>query len=387
MRRMSRILGGLLLLLLAAAPGWALEAYLPHLTAHEESFWSDYLTADNLGDGTASMMVMLFHEGTQVYQRSFDVPAHGTVQLDITALAPTADCGRVVYASPQLQLRTAYQSLKGGGVAEFRVDSRLTRKMVFLFADAPMVQWKGLAMANMASGVNLVNLKAYGVTGGGFGLLGQTSVSLQPFGHTHGVVEQYFPGIPVVNVRYVVAEAPITALTGITISGEYTYAKLLFTRAMRAEDTAPLSLTSTAFTYGAAIPMTYTCMGSNISPALKVSGVPVETKSLAVVCEDPDAPGGTFIHWILFNLPASTTELPEGLVALPAGALLGTNGFGNMAYNGPCPPAGSNHRYFYRLLALDTMLSLPAGISYGQLAQAVQGHILDSTALMGTFGR
>jgi len=151
-----------------------------------------------------------------------------------------------------------------------------------------------------------------------------------------------------------------------------------------------LSLTSPVFTNGAPIPDRDTCDGANVSPPLKWMGTPSGAKSLALICEDPDAPGGTWTHWVLYNIPPTTTELPEGVPATPSTPdklQQGTNDFKQAGYGGPCPPGGASHRYFFRLYALDTELSLPAGTTEADLLQAIKGHILAGGELMGTYKR
>jgi Raf kinase inhibitor-like YbhB/YbcL family protein len=140
-----------------------------------------------------------------------------------------------------------------------------------------------------------------------------------------------------------------------------------------------LSLSSPVFQEGEDIPITYTCDGQDISPPLKWGEPPSETQSFALIMDDPDAPGGVFTHWLLFNLPADSRELPEAVPLhneLANGALQGENGFGNIGYGGPCPPAGSAHHYRFTLYALDQALDLMAGISRKQVIDAITGHIL-----------
>lgn len=161
---------------------------------------------------------------------------------------------------------------------------------------------------------------------------------------------------------------------------------------MPARDNAPRSfeLTSSAFDHGAPIPELYTCDGDDTSPALAWSGVPVETRSFALVCDDPDAPRGTWQHWLLYNLPAQAVELGTGVPAtpeLPSGARQGINDFGNLGYGGPCPPPGNPHRYFFRLYALDASLSLPPGVHRADLEAAMADHVLAVGTLMGTYQR
>lgn len=150
-------------------------------------------------------------------------------------------------------------------------------------------------------------------------------------------------------------------------------------------------ITSDAFAPGQAIPIKHTCDGHNISPPLRWSGVPEPTKSFALIMEDPDAPSGTFDHWLLFNIPAATTELPEGLprnAALDSGAKQGTNSFGYIGYGGPCPPPGDDsHRYFFRLFALDVEISAPEGANKNEVKRAMEGHVVAEGSLIGTYAR
>ena len=124
-----------------------------------------------------------------------------------------------------------------------------------------------------------------------------------------------------------------------------------------------IQLSSPAFAAGAVIPRKYTCDGSDMSPPLEWSGVPAETRSLALIVDDPDAPRGTWSHWIVFGLKPATTSLPEG-GPLPEGAQLGRNDFRKNAYGGPCPPPGGPHRYFFRLYALDRAVALEPGVVF-----------------------
>lgn len=151
-----------------------------------------------------------------------------------------------------------------------------------------------------------------------------------------------------------------------------------------------MNLSTSAFPDAAPIPAHHTADGPNLSPPLQWSGVPGNTKSFALVCEDPDAPRGTWIHWVLFNLPPDATSLPEGVPAdqtLPGGARHGKNDFGKFGYGGPAPPKGPAHRYFFKLFALDTMLELPAGATRAQLEAAMKGHLLASAQCMGKYQR
>ncbi len=151
-----------------------------------------------------------------------------------------------------------------------------------------------------------------------------------------------------------------------------------------------MELTSTAFTNGAAIPAKHTCDAKNVSPPLKWSGVPAGTKSLALIADDPDAPVGTWVHWVLYDLPATTTELSEDVPKsqyLAGGAKQGLNDFRYLGYGGPCPPPGKPHRYFFKLYALDTVLDLKPGLKKKDLESAMQKHTLGEAQLMGTYQR
>ncbi|HEY81752.1 MAG TPA: YbhB/YbcL family Raf kinase inhibitor-like protein [Dehalococcoidia bacterium] len=151
-----------------------------------------------------------------------------------------------------------------------------------------------------------------------------------------------------------------------------------------------LSISSSAFEEGGKIPAKHTCEGQDISPALAWGEPPAGTQSFALIMDDPDAPGGVFTHWVLFNLPPISRNLPEGVPAqaqLPDGSFQGKNDFGKIGYGGPCPPPGRPHRYQFTLYALDQPLNLPAGASKKQVIQAMQGHILAQGRLTGTYQR
>ena len=151
-----------------------------------------------------------------------------------------------------------------------------------------------------------------------------------------------------------------------------------------------IQVNSTAFAQGQPIPSRHAYDQEDISPDLQWSGVPSTAKSLALICDDPDAPVGTWVHWVLFNLPPGTQNLPEGVPKkelLESGALQGTNDFGKIGYGGPCPPPGKPHRYFFKLYALDAMLNLKAGAKKADVERAMKGHILAPGELMGRYGR
>jgi Raf kinase inhibitor-like YbhB/YbcL family protein len=150
------------------------------------------------------------------------------------------------------------------------------------------------------------------------------------------------------------------------------------------------SLKSSAFAAGAEIPKKFTCVAADVSPALEWSGGPAKTGSFALIMDDPDAPVGTWVHWVLWNLPASAHSLPEGVAKreqLDDGSRQGRNDFSKVGYNGPCPPPGKPHRYFFRLYALDAKLALAAGATRQELDAAMKGHVLGQAEYMGTFRR
>lgn len=147
-----------------------------------------------------------------------------------------------------------------------------------------------------------------------------------------------------------------------------------------------IAISSPAFSNNAAIPARYTCSGADVSTPLKWTGVPGGAQSLALTVIDPDAPGRPFVHWLVFNLPASVTELPEG--GPPADrSVEGRNDFGSLGYRGPCPPPGSPHHYHFKLYALDTTLSLRSGASESAFQDAIKGHVLGMGELIGTYRR
>ena len=150
-----------------------------------------------------------------------------------------------------------------------------------------------------------------------------------------------------------------------------------------------IKITSSAFQDGGLIPAKYTCDGADVSPPLQWDNVPQTAKSIALICDDPDAPMGTFVHWVIFGLPAETRQLAEKVAAdktLPSGARQGTSGFGRVGYGGPCPPSGT-HRYFFKIYALDTTLDLSAGARKSDLLKVMEGHILGQGQLVGKYKR
>ncbi|MBI1934862.1 YbhB/YbcL family Raf kinase inhibitor-like protein [Candidatus Woesearchaeota archaeon] len=144
-----------------------------------------------------------------------------------------------------------------------------------------------------------------------------------------------------------------------------------------------MKLASPSFTHNGSIPSEFTCDGSDLSPPLDISDVPANSKSLVLISDDPDAPAGTWDHWVVFNIPPSTNRILKGNE--PKG-IPGKNSWGRAGYGGPCPPSGT-HRYFFRLYALDTMLNLSEGAPKKQLEAAMQGHVIAKTELIGLYKR
>ena len=150
-----------------------------------------------------------------------------------------------------------------------------------------------------------------------------------------------------------------------------------------------MTITSPAFTAGGMIPEEFGCLGANISPPLAFANIPAEAKSLALIVDDPDAPAGTWVHWVAYNMPAGTKELGKSVPPqkeLPNGMRQGTNDFRRIGYGGPCPPGGT-HRYSFRLYALDVVLNLAAGATKSQLLESMKGHVLAQAELMGKYRR
>jgi len=152
------------------------------------------------------------------------------------------------------------------------------------------------------------------------------------------------------------------------------------------------SLSSPAFKEGATIPGKYTCDGADVSPSLSWSGAPPGTVTFALIADDPDAPAGTWVHWVLYDLPAATTQLAENVERSDApaslgGARQGRSDFRRPGYGGPCPPPGPAHRYFFKLYALDAPLKLQVGATKRDVEAAMQGHVLGTAQLMGTYAR
>ncbi len=161
--------------------------------------------------------------------------------------------------------------------------------------------------------------------------------------------------------------------------------------ATTAQSTLAMKLTSSAFNESRPIESRFTCEGANFSPALSWTDAPAGTHSFALICDDPDAPAGDWVHWVIYGIPAAAAGLPEHVATverLPNGAQQGTNDFGQLGYRGPCPPPGKPHRYFFKLYALDVAtLPLRPHPRKGDLLDAMQGHILAEARLIGTYQR
>lgn len=158
----------------------------------------------------------------------------------------------------------------------------------------------------------------------------------------------------------------------------------LFPQTTEAGKMDALKISSPAFSHNGMIPSKHTCDGADVSPPLRIEGVPTEAKSLALIMDDPDAPRGIWVHWVAWNIDPKTRGIPEN--GLPAGAVQGRNDFGTERYGGPCPPSGT-HRYFFKLYALDAPLSLARGATKAQLESAMKGHILGQAELVGLYKR
>lgn len=155
-------------------------------------------------------------------------------------------------------------------------------------------------------------------------------------------------------------------------------------------DVMALTIKSSTFNDGDLIDAKYTCKGKDVSPPLSWGGAPSGTKSFALICDDPDAPFMTWVHWVIYDIPPDVTELPEAVPkedTLPNRAKQGRNDFRKIGYGGPCPPPGGPHRYFFKLYALDTMLNLEPGLTKNALLDKIEGHILGEAQIIGKFKR
>jgi Raf kinase inhibitor-like YbhB/YbcL family protein len=165
------------------------------------------------------------------------------------------------------------------------------------------------------------------------------------------------------------------------------------TKVAKETEMSEFTISSAAFRHNEPIPAKFTCKGADVSPTLSWSGAPPGTKSFALICDDPDAPNGTWVHWVIYNLPPDTKQLPEGvsksdIVSSLGGAKQGVNDFRKVGYGGPCPPPGHGvHHYHFKLYALDQDLNLKPGATKRQLEEAMRDHVLGQAALIGTFER
>ncbi len=186
-----------------------------------------------------------------------------------------------------------------------------------------------------------------------------------------------------IRVLFLLLVAGLAACTGVSLGVQTSAPDVPQEEAV----TMAFTLTSSAFAEGSSIPARYTCQGEDISPPLAWQGAPDETQSFALIMDDPDAPGRTWVHWVVYNLPPNVHALPEGIAAdaaLPGEAVHGRNSWGRNDYGGPCPPSGT-HRYFFKLYALDSTLDLPPGAGKEEVLRAMEGHIVAQAQLMGTY--
>jgi Raf kinase inhibitor-like YbhB/YbcL family protein len=156
------------------------------------------------------------------------------------------------------------------------------------------------------------------------------------------------------------------------------------------EEETEMKITSSVFKEGEPIPQVYTCDGKDLSPALSWEGTPEGTRSIVLICDDPDAPGRTWVHWVLYNIPPDTTALAQGVprdAAFEDGSRQGVTDFGRPGYGGPCPPKGKPHRYFFKLYALDIVLKLEGKVGKEDVEKAMKEHILAEAQIMGTYKR
>jgi Raf kinase inhibitor-like YbhB/YbcL family protein len=177
-------------------------------------------------------------------------------------------------------------------------------------------------------------------------------------------------------------------LTGLFLGTSALSSGKLYSRAKGG--TMALQITSPDFSAGETVPKKTTCDGPDVSPRLSWSNAPAATQTFALIMDDPDAPAGTWVHWVLYDVPADATGLPERVPRqeqLASGARQGQNDFGKIGYSGPCPPTGNPHRYFFKLYALDTKLNLKSGATKADLERAMKPHILAQADVIGRYGR
>lgn len=191
----------------------------------------------------------------------------------------------------------------------------------------------------------------------------------------HGPWLRFFSGRTIFRMRYVLAIPALVLVASQAV--------------VSLQGAQHMNLESSSFAQEQRIPQNYTCDGGDVSPELHWSNEPQETKSFALIADDPDAPAGTWVHWVIYNIPAKTSELPEGLPknATTAVGVQGLNDFKKVGYGGPCPPPGKPHRYFFKLYALDSLLPLKIGARKEDIEAGMQGHMLGNAELMGTYQR
>ena len=190
------------------------------------------------------------------------------------------------------------------------------------------------------------------------------------------------------RVQEMAARTKVAVLIAFVLSGSPLPSQRLFSQ--EKGGTMSLQISSVAFSAGEAIPKKFTCDGPDVSPQLKWNDPPANTQGFALIMDDPDAPAGAWVHWVLYDLPASTRELAEGVAKqeqLSSGARQGRNDFGKIGYGGPCPPPGKPHRYFFKLYALDTKLNLKPGVTKADLERTMKSHIVAQAELVGKYGR
>ena len=203
--------------------------------------------------------------------------------------------------------------------------------------------------------------------------------------------------MPPMTLRLVTVLTAVACITAAADAHEIWMFRDFAATAARAAVAAPpqrheaaMQVTSKLISPGAEFPKRNSCQGEDLSPQLAWSGAPATTQSFALILDDPDAPSGTFTHWLVWNLPAATTELAENVPKtpqVPGGGAQGRNDFGKIGYGGPCPPPGKPHRYYFRLFALDSTLAVKPGAGRHELERAMEGHILARGELMGRFAR
>ena len=176
---------------------------------------------------------------------------------------------------------------------------------------------------------------------------------------------------------------PIINVSGNVLKGENTIQKQNGQVYLNLGSSTALAVTSSQINSGGIIPVKYTCDDADISPPLEISNLPGGTISLAIILDDPDAPGVTFLHWIAWNISSDISTIPED--SIPAGIIQGQNDFMLNQYSGPCPPFGESHRYYFRIYALDSGVSLPEGSTRAELEAAMSGHIIEQNTLMGRY--